>query len=389
MDFSLSKKESFFRDHVRQAIRSLVIPVATKIDRENTFPRPLFEAFGELGYYGCRYPEALGGMDGDCLSFTILAEETAFASVSFAATLTMQSLMGTDFIYRYGTDDQKQTFLVPAIQGKKVGTIAFTEPDCGSDLGAVQTRAFADETGYTLRGRKMWITNGDVADFVTVAATVNPAQRLNGIAFFLVEKGRPGFSTGQKINKISARGSNTVELIFDDCHIPRENRLGPEGKGPAQLEAILSEIRIMIAGLAVGLSRSAFEEGLRYARERKAFGRTIGNFQLIQDKIAQMEMRIEASRLLAYQAAWLKDRGHKASKEAAAAKLFATETASYVTDQVTRIFGSYGIAEEYAAERLYRDARFLLYGGGTSEILTTLIARECLEGEGKKVGSGL
>jgi len=318
-------------------------------------------------------------MGADCTTFTILAEELARVSVTFAAIVTMQCLMGTDFIHRFGTKDHIERLLKPAIRGEKIGTIAFTEPDCGSDLGAIKTRASKKHDGYVIKGRKMWITSAEIADFVTVIATTDPSKRINGLAFFLVEKGMPGFSVGQRINKMSARGSVTGELIFDDCLIPPSNLLGEECQGARYLEEILSEIRIMIAGLGLGLSRGAYEKGLMYAKERDAFGKSIADFQLIQEKIAEMEMRIRSTWLLTYHAAWLKDNNLSAKKEAAIAKLYATETANYVVDQVSRIYGAYGIAEEYHIERLYRDARFLLYGGGTSEILRTLIAKACIK----------
>lgn len=378
MDFRLTEPQRFFREQAAQTLTRLV-PKAEDIDRADDFPLDVFKKLGKLGYYGIRYPAEIGGMGADCVTFTILAEEIARVSMGLAAVVTMQCLMGTDFIHHFGTEGQKERCLIPAIRGEKIGTIAFTEPDCGSDLGSIKTRAVKDGRSYVITGRKMWITNGPVADFVTVAATTDPARRLDGLGFFLVEKGTPGFSVGQKIEKISARGANTAELIFDGCRIPDENFLGLEGKGAQHLNDILSEIRTMIAGLGLGLSKASFAAGLKYAGEREAFGRSIGNFQLIQEKIAEMEMRIKASEFLTYYAAWLKDSGASTGKEAAMAKLYSTETACFVVDEVTRIHGAYGIAEEYPAQRYFRDARFLLFGGGTSEILKTLIARDTLK----------
>lgn len=378
MDFAFTQEQKFFKKQVAQALQKAVAPYAASIDKEDLFPADIFRELGRLGYYGIRYPAELGGMGADCVTFTIFAEELARASMGLAAIVTMQCLMGTDFIYRFGTQAQKERVLVPAMKGEKIGTIAFTEPDCGSDLGAIRTRAVRDGGGYVLRGRKLWITNGQVADFVTVAATVNPDKRLNGLAFFLVEKGTPGFSVGQKIEKVSARGAQAAELIFDDCRVPVEALLGEEGKGAKYLNDILAEIRTMIAGLGLGMAKGAFAAGLRYAKEREAFGRAIGEFQLIQEKLAEMEMRIRASEFLTYYAAWLKDQQVPMGKEAAMAKLYATETACFVADQVTRIHGAYGLAEEYPAQRFFRDGRFLLFGGGTSEILKTVIAKETL-----------
>jgi len=379
MDFSFSKEQVFFREQFTKTLNEIVAPHAVTIDQEDAFPHEIFKKIGNLGYYGMRYPQEIGGMGADCTTFTIFAEELASVSISFAAIATMQCLMGTDFLFRFGNRDIKERVLIPAIRGEKIGTIAFTEPDCGSDLGAIKTRAIKKGDVYILKGRKLWITNAEVADFVTVVASVEPAKRINGLAFFLVEKGTPGFYTGQKIEKMSARGSVTGELIFDECTIPASNLLGEEGKGAQYLESILSEIRVMIAGLGIGLAKSAYRSAVMYSKQREAFGRSIGNFQLIQDKIAEMETRIRSASLLTYYAAWLKDNGKQAKKEAAMAKLYSTETASFVVDQATRIYGSYGIAHEYPVERYFRDARFLLFGGGTSEILKTLIARECLK----------
>lgn len=379
MDFSLTKDQKFFKDQVSRAMRRIVAPFADSIDRNDTFPDGLFRELGALGYYGIRYPVEMGGMGADCVSFTILAEELARVSIGFAAIVTMQCLMGTDFIFRFGNAEQKERCLIPAIKGEKIGTIAFTEPDCGSDLGSIKTRAVKNDRGYVLSGRKLWITDGDVADFVTVAATTDPSKRLGGIGFFLVEKGTPGFSLGQKIEKISARGAATMELIFDDCQIPDESLMGEEGKGAKYLNDILAEIRTMIAGLGLGLAKSAFVAGLNYARQREAFGRPIGKFQLIEEKIAEMETRIKAAEMLTYHAAWLKDKGKITGKDAAMAKYYATEVACYVADEVSRIHGAYGLAQEYPAQRYFRDGRFLLFGGGTSEILKTIIAKDTMK----------
>lgn len=379
MDFSLTEEQKFFKGQVSRALERIVAPFADSIDKSDAFPGELFRELGALGYYGIRYPSDVGGMGADCISFTILAEELARVSIGFAAIVTMQCLMGTDFIYRFGNAAQKRRCLLPAIKGERIGTIAFTEPDCGSDLGGIRTRAVRNDRGYILTGRKLWITDGDVADFVTVAATTDPEKRLGGISFFLVEKGTPGFSTGQKIEKMSARGAATMELIFDECQVPADSLMGEEGKGAKYLNDILSEIRIMIAGLGLGLAKSAFVAGLTYARQREAFGRPIGKFQLIEEKLAEMDVRIKAAEFLTYHAAWLKDRGKLTAKESAMAKFYSTETACYVVDEVSRIHGAYGIAQEYPAQRYFRDGRFLLFGGGTSEILKSIIAKDIMK----------
>jgi alkylation response protein AidB-like acyl-CoA dehydrogenase len=382
MDFSFTKDQKFFKNQVRRTLERLVAPHAEAIDRDDRFPQEIFAELGRLGYFGIRYPVEMGGMGADCVTFTVLAEELGRVSMGLAATVTMQCLMGTNFIFQFGNQDQRERCLLPAIRGEKIATIAFTEPDCGSDLGGIKTRAIKNNGDYVLKGRKLWITNGDVADFVTVAASTDPEKKVKGLGFFLVEKGTPGFSVGQKIDKISARGSAAMELVFDDCRIPAENLMGEEGKGALYLENILSEIRTMIAGLGCGLAKAAFTAGLAYAREREAFGHSIGDFQLIQAKIAEMETRIRAAEFLTYHAAWSKDNGTLTGKEAAMAKYYATETACFVADEVTRIHGAYGLAEEYPAQRFFRDGRFLLFGGGTSELLKTIIARDTIRNPG-------
>ncbi|MEK6588915.1 MAG: acyl-CoA dehydrogenase family protein, partial [Chloroflexota bacterium] len=254
--------------------------------------------------------------------------------------------------------------------------IAMTEPDFGSDLGGITTRAARDGSGWVLNGRKMWITSATVADFFTVAAKTRPDDGLKGIDFFLVEKGTPGLSVGKRIEKLGVRASETSEVILEQVRVPDENLLGEEGTGFQSLTAILAEIRTMTGALALGLGEAALEASLRYAHERVQFGRPIASFQAISHKIASIATDLEAARSLVYRAAWEIDRGNRAMKLASMAKLFASEAANRAADECTRIFGSYGFAMEYDAQRYFRDARFLLYGGGTSEVLKNVIAKE-------------
>lgn len=376
MDFNLSPEQQMFKKAVADFVDKEVVPVAGEIDEAGTFPWPLFRRVGELGFFALRYPEEYGGVSADTISTCILAEELGRGSMSLAACVMMQGLMGTDFIYRFGTEEHKQRCLAPALRGEKIGTIAMTEPNAGSDLGNIATMAVREGDHYRLHGGKTWITQGTVADFFTVLATTDKAKGLKGVAFFLVEKGTPGFTVGRKIEKLGVRASETTELSFDDCRIPVENRLGEEGQGVTYLQAILGEIRVMTAALGLGIARAAFQEGLRYAQERMAFGKPIGKFQLIAAKLADMATELEAARLLTYYAAWLVDQGLPHGKEVSMAKLYATEMANRAADEVCRIFASYGFAMEYAAQRYFRDARFLLSGGGTSELLKVLIAKE-------------
>jgi alkylation response protein AidB-like acyl-CoA dehydrogenase len=382
MDFLLSDEQRLFRKSVRDFVQREVVPAAQEIDEEAEFPHRLFKQCAENGYLGLRYPESVGGMEADFLTFCIMVEEIAFGSLSLAAAVSMQCLMGTDFIFRFGTDDHIKRLLIPAIQGEKIGTIAMTEPDFGSDLGGIKTSAEATENGWVITGQKTWITSATEADFITVAAKTNPDAGFKGIDLFLVELSMPGVSVGRKIDKLGVRGSVTSEVILDQVHVPAENLMGEQGTGYKHLGSILSEIRTMTGALGLGLARAALQASIRYSNERIQFNRPIGAFQAIAHKIAHMATQLEAAHGLVYRAAWNIVRGKPDMKLASMAKLYASEVANHIADECTRIFGSYGFAMEFDAQRYFRDARFLLYGGGTSEILSTIIAREL--GVGKR-----
>jgi alkylation response protein AidB-like acyl-CoA dehydrogenase len=376
MNFALAEEQELFRKSVRGFVEKEVAPMAAQLDEQAEFPMALFRRCGQLGYFGLRYPEAVGGLGADFTTFCLMAEEMARGSLSLAAVVSMQCLMGTDFVYRFGTDDHKTLLLAPALRGEKIGTIAMTEPDFGSDLGGITTRAVPADDGWILTGRKMWITSATVADFFTVAAKTDPEAGFKGIDLFLVEKGMPGLSVGQRIEKMGVRASETSELILENVRLPAANLLGRQGTGFKSLGAILAEIRAMTGALALGLAQAALEASIRYSHERLQFGKPIAAYQAIAHKIAEMGTQLEAARGLVYRAAWQIDTGKPDMKLAAMAKLFATEMANKAADECTRIFGSYGIAMEYEAQRYFRDARFLLYGGGTSEILRGIIAKE-------------
>ncbi len=376
MDFSFSEEQRLFRDSVRSFVQREVIPRAAELDEKAAFPHTLFQRCAANGYFGLRYPESVGGMGADFLTYCLTMEELARGSLALAASVAMQSLMGTDLVFRFGTADHRERLLLPALKGEKIGTIAMTEPDYGSDLGGITSHAEKLESGWVINGRKMWITSATIADFFTVAAKTNPNAGFKGIDMFLVEKTMAGVRVGRKIEKMGVRASETSELILEDVRVPSENMLGEEGTGFQNLGAILAQIRVMTGALGLGLGQAALEASMRYADEREQFGRPIARFQAIAHKIAEMGTRLEAARTLVYRAAWDVDQGRSDTQLASMAKLFATEVANFIADECTRIFGSYGFAMEYDAQRYYRDARFLLYGGGTSEILRTVIARE-------------
>jgi alkylation response protein AidB-like acyl-CoA dehydrogenase len=376
MDFALSEEQSAFRQSVRTFVERQVMPEARTIDERDEFPLALFRRCGELGYFGLRYPQDIGGAGADPFTFILMMEELARGSLALASIVGMQCLNGTDLLYRLGTEEQKRRLLLPALQGDKIATIAITEPDAGSDIGGITTVARRDGDGWRLNGRKVWITSAAVADFMIVAAKTDPTLGTKGIDLFLVEKGVPGLAVGRRIEKLGTHGSETSEVILDQVFVPAENLLGSQGTGFRHLAGTLSEIRVMTGALALGLGQAALEASVRYAHERSQFGKPIGQFQAIAHKLAWMGTQLEAARALVYRAAWQLAAGEPDAKLAAMAKLFATEVANQLADQATRIFGSYGFAMEYDAQRYLRDARFLLYGGGTGEILLGLIAKQ-------------
>jgi alkylation response protein AidB-like acyl-CoA dehydrogenase len=373
-----SDPRELFRQSVRSFVDKEVLPCAADLDVHGQFPHALFKRLADLGYLGLRYPEDVGGQGADFAMACVLYEELAAGSLSLAAIAAMQSLMGTHFVYRYGTDEQRQSYLVPALKGEKIGTFALTEPEAGSDLGAIRTRAARTDKGWRLRGSKTWITNAPVADFLTVGAKTSEEPALGNIALFLLDARTPGFEVGKPIEKLGTRSSLTSEVDMD-CELPADALLGAEGEGVKNVGGLLSEIRVMTAALAIGLSRRALDDSARYAAERHAFGKPIGEHQLITGKLGSMATDLQAARVMTHDAAERIDRAENVTTLAAMTKLFATEVCARIVDEATRVYGSYGFATEYPVQRYFRDARFLLSGGGTSEILMNLVGRDVLK----------
>ncbi len=366
-----------FRRSVARFVDAEVVPVADKLDEAGEFPRALFTRLGELGYLGLRYPEAYGGADADTVTYCLFAEELARGSLSLAAAAAMQSLMGTYFIYKYGSEDLRRRYLVPALRGETVATFALTEPNAGSDVAGITTRAEKRGDRWVLSGTKTWVTNAPVADVLTVAAKTSAERGMKSIALFLLDRRRMrGISLGKKIEKMAVRASETGEIVLDGVEVPAEHVLGGETGGVEKIGTILSEIRVMTAALSVGLARAAYDAALRYARERQAFGKPIVEHQAITFKLADMLCSLHVATVMTYQTAAQLDAGRVVTREAALTKLFASEMAVRVTDEAARIFASYGLASEYPVQRYFRDARFLLPGGGTSEILRVVIGRD-------------
>jgi alkylation response protein AidB-like acyl-CoA dehydrogenase len=373
----LTPEQEEFRRSVAKLVDAEIAPVADDIDARGEFPAALFRRLGALGYFGLRYPERYGGSEADMVTFCLLAEELGRGSMSLAAAAMMQALMGTHFVFKYGGEEQRQRYLVPALRGEKIGAFALTEPGAGSDLGNMQTRARRDGEHWVLRGAKTWVTSAPIADFLTVGAKTSDERGLKNIALFLVDpRIMPGLVQGRKIAKMSVRASDTGEIALEDVRVPADHVLGGETGGVEKIGGILSEIRVMTAALSVGLARAAYEAALRYARERVAFGKPIAEHQAIAFKLADMLTGIHGATLMTYDAAAALDRGLPVTREAAMAKLTASEMAVRVADEAARIFASYSLATEYPVQRYVRDSRFLLFGGGTSEILRMIIARD-------------
>jgi len=368
VDFELTEDQRLIRDTFRGFAIDEVAPRAADLDRHPRFPLEIFRRAGELGLFAMRYPEPEGS-GADIVSYVLAVEELAAASLSVAAACTMQSLMGTYFVHKFVRGEARERLLEPALRGVVIGTICMTEPDAGSDLGAIATQAVEDNGRWLLTGQKTWITSAAVADMYTVFARTGAKE----LSIFLVERGAPGLELGKNIEKLGVRASLTSELAFNST--PALCMLGEKGEGMACLKEVLAEIRVVTAALAVGVARAAYEGALAYARQRKQFGRPIAEFQAVQAHLADMAVDLEAARRMTYWAAWRSDQKLPNDREAMMAKLFASEAANRITDRASRVLASYGFASEYPIERYLRDARFTLLGGGTSEILRVNIAK--------------
>jgi alkylation response protein AidB-like acyl-CoA dehydrogenase len=368
MDFALTDEQQAIQDAFRGFAEREVRPAARDLDENPRFPAEIFRKAGALGFFAMRYPEP-EGRGADLLSYLLAVEELARGSLAVAAACTMQSLMGTWFLHRFAKGDVRARLLAPALRGEKVGTICMTEPDAGSDLLSIRTRAEERDGGWLLSGQKTWITSAPVADFFTVFARTGEKE----LGVFLVEKGAQGLAVGRAIEKTGVRASVTSEVFLDAT--PATCPLGEPGKGATYLREILAEIRLMTAALALGAARAAHEDALLYAQQRKQFGKPIAAFQAVQIHLAENATDLEAARRLVQWTAWRSMQGMENAVEASMAKLFASEAALRICDRAARVLGSYGYAHDYPVERYLRDVRFTLIGGGTSEILKVNIAK--------------
>jgi alkylation response protein AidB-like acyl-CoA dehydrogenase len=378
VDFELSEEYQMIRRMVRDFAEKEIAPRAEEIDETDVFPEDLFRRMGELGILGLPFPEAYGGSGGDYMSLVIALEEIARVSGSMALILDAHTSLCCEPIYLFGTEEQRKKYLGPLARGEWIGAFGLTEPQAGSDAGATRTRAVRDGDAWVINGQKIFITNGSVADVLVITAKTDPAAGTRGISSFIIEKDTPGFQVGRDEKKMGLKGSVTSELFFEDCRIPLDNLLGQENRGFKQFLTTLDAGRVAISAMAVGLAQGAFERALAYAQERKQFGQPIAEFQAIQWMLADSATEIEAARLLVHRAAWLKEQGQRFTKEAAMAKLFATETSERVCRRAIQIHGGYGYVREYEVERMYRDQRLCAIGEGTNEIQRLVIARHLL-----------
>ncbi len=374
MDFELSSEQRAIKDTFARFADERIASQAAALDEAHAFPRAIFDELAGMGLFGMRYPEADDGHGLALTEFCLALEEIARGSLAVAGCAAMQSLMGTKFLHMLGNADIRERLFKPALRGEKIGAICMTEPNAGSDLEGIATHARKVGGGYVLNGQKTWVTSAPVADFFTVFAKAGEEKKLT---IFLVERAFKGVNIGRPIEKMGVWALPTSELAFNDCFVPDSHRLShAEGDGEVHLRKTLAEIRIITGAMANGVARAALDAAVRYAGERKQFGKPINRYQAIQSKLAEMATELEASIHLVYYAAWLRDNDKPHHKQAAMAKLFASETAARVCDHAARIFASYGYAMEYPAQRFLRDVRFTLIGGGTSEILKLIIAKE-------------
>lgn len=375
MDFFLNEEQRIFKETFRKFAETEIAPLVEEAEETETFPLKLFPEMGKLGYLCPRYAEKYGGAGIDKVAEVLMREELSRVSQGIASSCSAHSHLGTFPVYHWGSEEQKQNYLVPAIRGEKIFAFGLTEPNAGSDVKAIETTARREGDFYRINGRKIFITNGNICDFLTLVAYTDKTRGYRGISIFLVEKGTPGFIVTRKLKKEGIRSSETAELLLEDCRIPKENLIGEEGSFYRVMET-LNEGRIGVAGNCVGMAQGAYEAALKYSKERVQFRRPIAQFQAIAFKLADMATEIEAARLLVLRAAWLMDQGENPIREASMAKLLASEVAVRVSREAMQIHGGYGQMREFPVGRFHRDALVYVVGEGTSEIQRQIIAKQ-------------
>ena len=379
MQFDLSDDHRLLRDTVREFARQEIAPVAEELDRTHSFPYEIVKRLAELDLMGIPFPEEYGGAGGDSLAYALAVEELTRVDSSVAITLCAHTSLGTQPIYLFGSDEQKQEWLPRLCSGEVLGAFGLTEPEAGSDAGNTQTRAVLEDGEWVINGSKQFITNAgtDISGVVVITAVTGSSSDGDGreISNLLVANGTPGYEPGEPYRKMGWNASDTRPLTFADCRVPEENLVGGRGAGLRQFFHVLDIGRIGVAAMGVGLAQGALDQALAYAKERRAFGRPISRFQTIQAKLADLSTEIEACRLLVYKAAWLKDRGKNFTLTAAQAKLKSGRLAVHAADEAVQVHGGYGYIEEYPVCRFYRDAKILTIGEGTDEVQEMVIGR--------------
>ena len=379
MDFSLTKQQELMRKLMREFAETEVKPIAAEIDETERFPRETVVKMAKYGLMGINFPEQYGGAGGDNISYIIAVEELARVCATTAIILASHISLGASPIYQHGTEEQKQKYLIPMVKGEKLGGFGLTEPNAGTDSAAQQTTAVLEGDHYVLDGSKVFITNGGEADTYIIFAMTDKPKGNRGISAFIVEKDFPGFSIGKKEHKLGIRASSTAELIFQNCIVPKENLLGQENKGFSIAMQTLDGGRISVSSQALGIAQGAFDETVRYMKERVQFGKPLASFQGLQWMVADMGTQIEAARLLVYRAAYNKDHKLPYTKEAAMAKLFAADTAMDVTTKCVQLHGGYGFTKDYPLERMMRDAKITEIYEGTSQVQKMVISASLLK----------
>lgn len=378
MNFELTEEQKALRDLAHEFARKEIAPIAAKIDETGEFPRETVKKMGELGLMGIEVPPEYGGAGLDCVSYVLAMEEISKVCASHGVVMSVNNSLVCYGLSKFGTEEQKRKFLTPLASGKKFGAYSLTEPQSGSDAGNMKTRAVLQGDHYVINGRKSWVTSGPVADYIMLFASTNLELKHRGTACFVADTTVPGFSRGKIEPKLGIRASATCECTYENYRLPVSHRIGKEGEGFKIAMTILDAGRIGIAAQALGIAQAAYEASVAYAKEREAFGQKISEFQAIQWMIADMAMRIEAARMLIYNAATKKDRHENFTREAAMAKLYASETAMWVTTKAIQIHGGIGYSKELPVERYFRDAKITEIYEGTSEIQRLVIARNVL-----------
>jgi butyryl-CoA dehydrogenase len=378
MSFELTEEQKMIRAMVREFARTEILPTAAQRDRTKEFPRENLRKMGELGLLGMNVPAEYNGAGVDTVSYSVALQEVAYACASTAVIMSVHNSVACGPIYLFGSDYLKENYLKPLAAGKLIGSFAVTEPGAGSDPASQKSRAVKDGNSYVINGNKVLITTGKNSNVTVVTAYTSKEKKHRGISAFVVEKGTPGFSVGKEEEKMGLCASDTVELVFEDCRVPKENLLGKEGDGFVIAMASLDGGRIGIASQSVGLAQACLDAAVTYAKERIQFGKPIAQFQAIRWMIADMATEIEAARLLTFNAAAMRDRRENFSAAASMAKVFASEMANQVAYRALQIHGGYGYIKDFPVERYYRDARVLTLYEGTSEIQRTVISNHLL-----------